>query len=308
MLAGFNTFKGMTKRNIRIYIKDKMAIFFSLLTQIIILGLYLLFLKNNYVNGIKSGMDEFAGLLSDDDINSLVNSWLVCGVIGTSVITVALRTLSVIVDDRQQKISNDYLASPVKGHTVVLSYFTSTILSSFVLSAILLSAGFIFIGAGSNLTYTAKEIASMYGITALGTISATIVLMFIVSFIKKSATLGSFSLMLSTGIGFIIGAYIPVAQFSQTVQTVVNLVPGSQIAGMMRCILMQPAIDNITSKLGSEGAEMFLEGTKDMFGTSLNIFGKEVGFEFMMIYTICAIVLFLIANLVFYKLSSKNKE
>lgn len=308
MTAALNTFKGMTKRNIRVYRKDKMTIFFSLLTQIIILGLYLLFLRGNYVDGIKSGMGEFAKMLSDEDINSLVNSWLVCGVIGTSVITVALQSLAVIVNDRYHKISNDYLASPVKGHTVILSYFTSTIITSFVMSGILLTAGFVFISMGSDIIFSAGQIASMYGITALGTISATTLLMFVISFIKKTSTFSSFGLMLSTGIGFIIGAYIPVAQFSQSVQTIVNLVPGSQIAGIMRNILMQPAIDNVKSKLGTEGAKMFMDGTKDMFGTNLNIFGKEVGFEFMMIYTVCAVVLFLGANLVFYKISSKNKE
>lgn len=308
MTATLNTFLGMTKRNIRVYRKDKMAVFFSLLTQIIILGLYLLFLRINYVSGIKSGMGDFAGLLSDNDIDALVNSWLVCGVIGTSVITVALQSLAVIVNDRHQKISNDYLASPVKGHTVILSYFTSTVITSFIMSAILLSAGFVFIGIDSDLTFGTEQIAAMYGVTALGTISSTTVLMFVISFIKKSSTFSSFSVMISTGIGFIIGAYIPVAQFSQSVQTIVNLVPGSQVAGMMRNILMQPAIDNIKSKLGAEGAEMFINGTKDMFGTNLNIFGNEVDFKFMMIYTISAIVLFLVANLVFYKISSKNKE
>ena len=308
MTAILNTFKGMTKRNIRVYRKDKMTIFFSLLTQIIILGLYLLFLRGNYVDGIKSGMGEFANLLSDEDINSLVNSWLVCGVIGTSVITVALQSIAIIVNDRYHKISNDYLASPVEGHTVILSYFTSTIIISFVMSGILLTAGFIFIVMDSDITFSVGQIASMYGITALGTISATTLLMFVISFIKKTSTFSSFGLMLSTGIGFIIGAYIPVARFSQSVQTVVNLVPGSQVAGIMRNILMQPAIDNVKSKLSAEGAKMFMDGTKDMFGTYLNIFGKEVGFEFMIVYSVCAIVLFLAANLVFYKISSKNKE
>lgn len=308
MTKTLNTFRGMTKRNIRVYGKNKTVVFFSLLTQIIILGLYLLFLRVNYVEGIKSGMGDLAGLLSSEDIDSLVNSWLVCGVIGTSVITVALNTLAVIVNDRQQKISNDYSASPVKGYTVVLSYFTSTVITSFVMSAVLLSAGFIFVCAGNDLTFKIEQILSMYGVTALGTISATTVLMFIVSFIKRSSTFSSFGLMISTGIGFIIGAYIPVAQFSESIQTIVNLVPGSQVAGMMRNILMQPAIDNIKSKLGAEGAEMFIESTKGMFGTSLNLFGNEVDFNFMMLYTIGTIALFLLANLVFYKISSKNKE
>ena len=49
----------MTKRNIKVYLKDKTAIIFSMMTQIIILGLYLLFLKQNYVDSMTSMLDGF---------------------------------------------------------------------------------------------------------------------------------------------------------------------------------------------------------------------------------------------------------
>ena len=42
--------------------KDKMAVFLSLLTQIIILGLFLLFIKNSYVDGIN---EESDGITTD---------------------------------------------------------------------------------------------------------------------------------------------------------------------------------------------------------------------------------------------------
>lgn len=113
----------MTKRNIKVYLKDKTAIIFSMMTQIIILGLYLLFLKQNYVDSMTSMLDGFNIKTEDNLINALVNSWLVSGVIGTSVVTVAMNSLSVMISDKQNKIDYDYNASSVKGSTVVLSYF-----------------------------------------------------------------------------------------------------------------------------------------------------------------------------------------
>ena len=80
----------MTKRNIKVYLKDKTAIIFSMMTQIIILGLYLLFLKQNYVDSMTSMLDGFNIKTEDNLINALVNSWLVSGVIGTSVVTLSL--------------------------------------------------------------------------------------------------------------------------------------------------------------------------------------------------------------------------
>lgn len=45
----------------------------------------------------------FGNVITDNDIESVVNSWLVSGVIGTSVITVALNSLNVMVSDKQKK-------------------------------------------------------------------------------------------------------------------------------------------------------------------------------------------------------------
>ncbi|MEE0914811.1 MAG: hypothetical protein U0L76_09570, partial [Ruminococcus sp.] len=132
----FNSYKGMTARNIKVYMKDRMAIVLSMLTQIIVLGLYLLFLKSNYVDAINSYLAGAENLISDADIEALVNSWLIAGVIGTSVVTVALNSLSVMVSDKQEKIDFDYNATPAKPHIIILSYFSGAVVSTFLISSI----------------------------------------------------------------------------------------------------------------------------------------------------------------------------
>lgn len=304
----FYAYKGMTARNIKVYLKDRMTIILSMLTQIIVLGLYLLFLKQNYVDAVTQGLGEFSKLVTDNDIQALVNSWLIAGVIGTSVVTVALNSLSVMVSDKHEKIDFDYKATPMRGSTVVLSYFTGAVINTFFISTILLTAGFIFIGITGGFIYSISDILKTYGLVALGSVSSTLILMFIASFFKKNSTLSSFGVLVSAAIGFVIGAYIPVSQFGESVQTVVNLVPGSQIAGMMRNVLMTPAINNINDVLGGADNGLFAEGINNVFALNLNIFGEEVGIPFMMIFSIAAIVLFLVLNLVSFKLSSKRKS
>lgn len=308
MIKEFNTFKGMTVRNIKLYMKDKTAIIFSLLAQIIVLGLFVLFLGDNYTEAIKSGLGEFQDLLSETDIKKIVNGWMIAGVIGTSVVTVALNSLNAVVKDKEERINYDYTASPVKSHIVVFSYFSASVFNTFIVSSILLTAGFVFLRLSCQLSYSLIEILQMFGLVALGSISAALILLVIASFFKKSSSLGAFGGLVSAAIGFVIGAYIPVSQFSETVQTIVNLVPGAQIAGMMRSVLMQPSIDNAEAVLGSEIGTPFTESISSMFAIKLNVFGNEIGFQFMMIFSIAVIILFLIINVVLYKLSSKTKE
>ena len=302
------SYKGMTSRNIKVYLKDKMVILLSMLTQIIVLGLYLLFLKDNYMDSVKSFLTDFGSLVTDKDIETLVNSWLVSGVIGTSVVTVALNSLSVMVSDKQERIDYDYNAAPIKSRIIVMSYFSGAVLNTFLVSSILLTAGLVFLGCSGAFLYTVTDIILIYGIVLFGSISASVILMFFASFFKKNSTLSSFGVMVSAAIGFIIGAYIPVSQFSEGVQTAVNLVPGSQIAGMMRNVLMTPAIDNISNAIGKANSSYFVEEMKETFAIKMNVFGNDIDVNFMLIYSLIAIAVFLVLNLISYKISSKRKS
>ena len=301
----FRSYRGMTIRNIKVYAKDKMAILLSLLTQIIVLGLYLMFLKSNYVDIINNGLEGFKDLVSKADIEGLVNSWLISGVIGTSVVTVALNTLNLMVKD---KIDSDYRASSVKGSTVVMSYFSGAVASTFIISSILLSAGYIFLACTGTFCLDIPQQLLVYALTLLGSVSGTLVLMLFISFFKKSATLSSFGVMVSASIGFIVGAYVPVSQFSENVQTIVNLVPGSQIAAMMRNILVGPAIDNIDKTLDGIDKGQFAENAREMFALKLKIFGTEVDTGFMLTYSFIIIAVFAVLNIALYKISSKRKD
>ena len=148
----------------------------------------------------------------------------------------------------------------------------------------------------------------MYGLVILGSVSAVLILMFVASFFKKNSTYAAFNTLISVAIGFVIGAYIPVSQFSDGVQTFVNLIPGSHIAAMIRNVLVSPCINDISTSLAGADHGMFATEAEKAFATNLNLFGNEVDFTFMMMYSIGAILIFLILNLISYKFSSKRKD
>ena len=47
---------GLTRRNMLVYFKDRQAILFSLLTSVIVFVLYLLFLRNTFVDAINQAL------------------------------------------------------------------------------------------------------------------------------------------------------------------------------------------------------------------------------------------------------------
>ena len=191
---------------------------------------------------------------------------------------------------------------------VVLSYFSGAVVNTIVISAILLTAGIAFSCISGSSFPEFTELLKLYGLVILGSVSAVLILMFVASFFKKNSTYAAFNTLISVAIGFVIGAYIPVSQFSDGVQTFVNLIPGSHIAAMIRNVLVSPCINDISTSLAGADHGMFAAEAEKAFATNLNLFGNEVDFTFMMMYSIGAIVLFLVLNLISYKFSSKRKD
>ena len=299
-------FKGMTIRNMKVYGKDKISLLLSMLTQLIVLGLFVLFLKGNYVDVINQELGDLKNMLSKDDIEAIVNSWLVAGVVGTSVVTAALNALSVMVHDKMDRIDYDYTATAVKSRTVVLSYFTGAMLSAVVTSSILLTAGLGYLAVSGSFLLSALDIIMLYGIVVLGSISSTLVLMLFISFLKKDSSLSAFGILISVAIGFVVGAYMPVGQFSQSVQTVVNLVPGAHITALLRNVLMQPAINHADSVIGGADNHAFAKTLDDLFSMKLHVFNGSHGTNFMIIYSLAAIALFLVLNILIYRFAAKK--
>ncbi len=308
MTKTMNSYRGLTARNAKVFLKDKTAIFFSMLTQIIILGLFLLFIKNSYVDGINDALGALKDTIDKADIEALVNSWMISGVLGTSVITATMSALAVMVSDRQEKIDFDLNASSVKGSVIVASYFSGAVICSLITSFFLLAFGLAFLAATGTFLLTATDILMLVGLVLLGSVSATIILMAIISFFKKDSSYSAFGVLVSTLVGFIVGAYFPVSALGETTQTIVNLVPGAQITGMMREILVSPAINNIDKALDGLDGGQFKTTAEQMFCVRLNIFGSEIDTGFMMLYSVIAIVVFFVLNIVLFRFTSKRKD
>lgn len=267
---------GLTKRNLLIYFKDYQSILFSMITPIIVFVLYLLFLKDTFVSPIKGATIGLEQWILDEDINMFVNGLLLTGILGTTMITVPYNCLITIVRDRENKIDYDISATPIRRVQIVLSYFTASALSAFIMAAIILTGGLCIMGVQGTLYLGAKDVAALYGITFLGAISATSLFMIVVLFFKTSSASGAFLGILSAACGFVIGAYIPISQFSEGVQTFCNVFPGSGITVLYRNSLLNPLLDKMNQNIGGLDEGMFVEAMRETFVFDSHLFGQTI--------------------------------
>ena len=287
---------GLIKRNLLLFFKDWQSILFSLLTSIIVLVLYLLFLKGTFVSAMQSAMEQYPGLASmlpQKDIDMFANLFLLSGILGSAMISVPFSCITVLVKDRANKVDYDILATPMKRGQIIFAYFVSAVLTSTLLTDIILAVGLIGIRMQGNMYLNISQVVKAFSIVALGSISASAIFMIVVLFFKTVSACEAFFGILSAASGFVIGAYIPISQFSNEVQTVCNLFPASQITIMLRNILLNGLLEHINTSLAGVDQGMFVLSLKEYFSFQAKLFNGYLDMNKMLGY-ILGVILFCI--------------
>ena len=301
-------FAGLTKRNLLIYFKDIQSVIFSMLTSIIVFVLYLLFLKGTFVDSIESAMQGLEPFVKDGDIHMFANGFLLTGILGSAMITVPYNCLSTIVRDRENKIDYDICATPIKRWQIVVSYFTASTISAFVMASMILTVGIGILSVQDGQLYlTIRHIAALYGITLLGAVSATAFFMLIVLFFQSSSASGAFFGMLSAAAGFVIGAYIPISQFSEGTQTFCNLVPASGITILYRNALLNSLLAHMDKAIGGIDNGLFVKNLKESFTFREKVFGYVMSTGETVWYVVGFAVVCMLAMVVVYPRVYKRK-
>ena len=302
-------FLGLTKRNLLLFFKDKQSILFSLLTSMIVLALYLLFLKDTFVSAMDSAINQFPGLSSlidKNDKDMFANLILLTGILGSAMITVPYNCLITLVKDRENKVDYDILATPLKRGQIILSYFVSAAVSSVILTGIILAVGLTTICMHGDVYLGIIDILKAFGVVALGSISATSIFMIVVLFLKSVSASGAFFGLLSAVSGFIIGAYIPISQFSEAIQTVCNIFPASQITIVLRNVLINRLLEHMNTSLNGVDQGMFVTSIKELFSFKARLFDGFFDMSQMLVYIVVSIVICIVVQILVYSKTYKK--
>jgi len=300
---------GLIKRNLLLFFKDWQSILFSLLTSIIVLVLYLLFLKGTFVSAMQSAMEQYPGLVSmiaEKDIDMFANLLLLTGILGSAMISVPFSCITTLVRDRASKVDYDILATPLKRGQIIFAYFVSAVLSSTLLTGFILAIGLVGISLQGDTHLNAIQLVKSFAVVALGSISASAIFMIVVLFFKSVSACEAFFGILSAASGFMIGAYIPISQFSDGVQTVCNLFPASQITIILRNILLNGLLEHINTSLAGTDQGMFVLSLKEYFTFQAKLFNGYLDMNKMLEYILGVILFCIVAQIVIYSVSYKK--
>lgn len=287
--GGFAALWQLTRRNLKIFLKDKANIFFSLLCPLIVLALYVLFLGDTQADAVLASLAAQGVTGAEDAVGAFCDSWMVAGVLSSATVTVPLCACGVMVQDRRRGIAGDLAASPVPAWAAPASYFLSAAAAGLALSAAVTALAFAWLALAGSWCLSAADVFACLGVTVLSVVCSTALLVFVVGFIGSEGAFTGLNVILGTVIGFLIGAYMPLSMFPAGVQYFAACIPGTHAAGLFRNCLMGGALDGL-AELSSPA---FAGALADEFALRLNFFGHTAGISAMLAAVAGATVLFL---------------
>lgn len=261
----------LIKRHTQIYFKDKGVFLSSLITPIILLFLFITFLKNVYIDSITSQIPPEA-VLPASLLNGFAGSWLISSILATSCITIAFCANMVMVQDRVTGCYKDLTIAPVEKSTLNLSYYLSTALVTAIVCYATFAIGLIYLSfTGFYLSFA--DILLTLGDIALLVLFGTALSSIVCMFLRSQGAISAVATLVSSMYGFICGAYMPLSQFSTGIRDVLMFLPGTYGTGLVRHHMMNGVLQEMqTQGLPPE----VVSNLSQSFDATLTFFGHDV--------------------------------
>ena len=261
----------LTKRNCKLFFKDKGMFFTSLITPVILLVLYVTFLGKVYNDAFYSAMPE--GFAVDGAlIDGVVGGQLISSILAVCCVTVAFCSNLLMVNDKITGARHDLTVAPVKSSALALSYFFATFTATLIicLTALAVCLGYL---AFAGWYLSAADVLLMLLDVVLLVLFGTALSSLINAPLSTSGQGSAVGTVVSAGYGFICGAYMPISNFGEGLQKALSFLPGTYGTSLIRNHAMAGAY----REMAAQGfpAEV-VEAIKDSVDCNLYFFGDKV--------------------------------
>ena len=274
----------MVKRNCLCYFRDKASVFFSLLGVLIVILLYLIFLKDMLVD---SFMTEISDMVTRDSVKEFVDAWVMAGILAIVSVTTSAGSLQTMIGDKVSGKDRDTKMTSLSSAKISAAYILSTFLVGQIMSiiAFVIAVGYL---AATGCEMSAVGIAETILLTIPASLSGAIIVYTLTCRMRSEGAFSGFSTVLGVLIGFLTGIYMPLGTMAEGMQTVGSLIPATHIAALMRQTLSTNAFDKIMTGAPPETYDEIWF----MMGYQIELFGMEFSPLMSIIYVAAVTLVF----------------
>lgn len=294
-------FCALVQRNCRLFFKDKGMFFTSLITPLILLVLYATFLAEVYRDSFVSALPT--GFAIDDTLlNGTVGCQLLSSLLAVCCITVSFCSNLLMVQDKVSGAAKDLNMTPTKPSMLAIGYFAASAVTTLLICDVTLLAGLLYL-AVLGWTLSAADILVLLSDVLLLVLFGTSLSSLINCNLSTNGQASAVGTIVSSGYGFLCGAYMPISNFSDGLQTVMSFLPGTYGTALLRNHTLRGVYEEM-SVVGIPGE--VIESIKDSIDCNLYFFGHKVETG-MMLLILSASVLLLTAGYVLLQYLKQKK-
>ncbi|ANE04319.1 ABC transporter permease [Corynebacterium crudilactis] len=231
----------LTRRHLRCFFRDRMAVLFSVLGALILLGLYVLFLGKLQIDSMAANLPASA----KSDVEGFVFNWVFSGILVTSAITVPQAALGVLVEDRTRGGIKDFLVAPVTRTQLTVSYILAAVIVAMSILLMEFVIGSIGLAILGYLNISIGAFLELVLVLFLLTLTFSAIAAFLITLVKSQGGMSALSSLVGTLAGFLAGAYIPPMALPAAVVEVLNFLPFAPAAMLIRQVVAAPALEEV---------------------------------------------------------------
>ncbi|MDY4575768.1 MAG: ABC transporter permease [Intestinibacter sp.] len=275
-------------RNLKVFFRDKTAVFFSLLAVFIVLGLYVLFLGDAWADSLQNIKDA----------KQLMNCWIIAGLIGVTSVTANMGAFGIMVEDKSKNKMKYFTVSPMKNFKLIGGYILSSFVVGSIMSVVALAISQAYLIYSGAEALTLNQLAEVFLVILVTTLSNGAMVLFIVSLFNSEKAFSTASTIIGTLIGFITGIYLPISMLPESVQNVVKLFPTSHGISILRQIFMERQMEVSFSNIPISYVNEFKESMGVVYYLNDKLVSNTTS---IMILIGSAVIFFLLAILIISK-------
>ena len=287
----------LIRRNVKLYFKDKGMFFTSLITPLILLVLYGTFLSNVYEDSFRSALEAAGASVPDKLIGGCVGGELASSLLAVCCVTVAFCSNFLMVQDRVGGARRDLTVSPVGRGTLALGYYIANLISTLLVCFSAVGLCLIYVSR-VGWFLSARDVLLILLDVLLLVLFGSALSSVINVFIRSQGQMSAVGTIVSAGYGFLCGAYMPISQFSDGLQKLISLLPGTYGTSLLRNHWLGGCFAEMT-RLGFP--EPVVEAIGDSMDCNIRFFGSrvETGSMFLIVGAAAAalIAIYVLLNL-----------
>lgn len=285
----------LLKRNILLYIRDYVSVFFSVLSMLIVLALMVIFLGDMNSKNVVDALAQFGGSARDtaaDEKNAayLIQMWTLAGILIVNAVTITMTVMGTMVQDEAKNRLASFYMAPVKRIKIALSYILSSWVVGTWMCVLTLVLGEIYMALCGHPLLGAADCLKLFGMIVLNTFVYASIAYLMALFIHSESAWSSVLTIVGTLVGFVGAIYLPMSMLPEGVSKVLKCLPILHGAAMMREVCIRDAIGRTFAGLPDGAGDAF----RQQMGISIFVGDRKVSLYyqifFLVIYAIIAII------------------